>query len=68
MICSSLCRVPFIAVLLSWVGENSHSSWSSFRGLGQEEENARRNLGKNIVPRPEYNIIKLTGTTIRRLA
>ena len=35
MICSSLCRVPFIAVLLSGVGENSHSRWSSFRGLGQ---------------------------------
>ena len=35
MICSSLCRVPFIAVLLSWVGENSHSTWSSFWGLGQ---------------------------------
>ena len=35
MICSSLCRVPFIAVLLSWVGENSHSRRSSFRGLGQ---------------------------------
>src|ERR1035437_2025578 len=34
MICSSLCRVPFIAVLLSWVGENSHSRRSSFRGLG----------------------------------
>jgi len=27
--------VPFIAVLLSWVWENSHSTWSSFRGLGQ---------------------------------
>ena len=36
MICSSLCRVPFIAVLLSWVWENSHSRWSSFRGLGHE--------------------------------
>jgi len=35
MICSSLCRVPFIAVLLSWVWENSHSTWSTFRGLGQ---------------------------------
>ena len=35
MICSSLCRVPFIAVLLSWVWENSHSRRSSFRGLRQ---------------------------------
>ncbi len=35
MICSSLCRVPFIAVSSSWVAENSHSRWSSFRGLGQ---------------------------------
>src|ERR1700757_4415020 len=35
MICSSLCRVPFIPVLLSWVAENSHSRWSSFWGLGQ---------------------------------
>jgi hypothetical protein len=33
MICSSLCRVPFMAVLLSWVWENSHSRRSSFRGL-----------------------------------
>src|SRR5437899_8829347 len=35
MICSSLCRVPFMAVLLSWVWENSHSRRSSFRGLRQ---------------------------------
>lgn len=35
MICSSLCRVPFIAVLLSWVWEKSHCRWISFRGLGQ---------------------------------
>src|ERR1700746_3683524 len=35
MICSSLCWVPFIAVLLSWVWENSHCRWLSFRGLGQ---------------------------------
>src|SRR5437773_12133262 len=34
MICSSLCHVPFMAVLLSWVWENSHSRRSSFRGLG----------------------------------
>ncbi len=27
-------------VLLSWVWENSHSRWSSFRGLGQEHYNA----------------------------
>ncbi len=32
-----------------------------------EEDNARRYLGKNIVPRPESSIVKLTGTTIRRL-
>jgi alpha-L-arabinofuranosidase len=38
MICSSLCRVPFIAVLLSWVWENSHFTWSSFWGLGQDRE------------------------------
>src|SRR5438874_263439 len=37
MICSSLCRVPFMAVLLSWVWENSHSRRSSFRGLGQNQ-------------------------------
>src|SRR5207302_7030535 len=37
MICSSLCRVPFIAVLLSWVWENSHSRRSSFRGLRQNQ-------------------------------
>src|SRR5207249_1012373 len=36
MICSSLCRVPFMAVLLSWVWENSHSRRSSFRGLRQD--------------------------------
>jgi hypothetical protein len=41
MICSSLCRVPFIAVLLSWVWENSHSRRSSFRGLGQIGEHVR---------------------------
>src|SRR5439155_18920865 len=35
MICSSLCRVPFMPVLLSWVWENSHSRRSSFRGLRQ---------------------------------
>src|SRR5262252_1557759 len=49
MICSSLCRVPFTALLLSaqnvtlaitasvttLVQENSHSRWSSFWGLGQ---------------------------------
>jgi hypothetical protein len=34
MICSSLCRVVFTAVLLSWVWENSHSRRYSFRGLG----------------------------------
>src|SRR5207248_312256 len=34
---SSLCRVPFIAVLLSWVWENSHSRRSSFRGLRQAD-------------------------------
>ena len=37
MICSSLCRVPFMAVLLSWVWENSHSKRSSFWGLLQIE-------------------------------
>jgi hypothetical protein len=38
MICSSLCRVPFMAVLLSWVWENSHSRRSSFRGLRHLQE------------------------------
>ena len=37
MICSSLCRVPFITFLLSCVWENSHSRRSSFRGLGQTQ-------------------------------
>jgi hypothetical protein len=32
MICSSLGRVPFLPVLLSWVWENSHSRRSVFRG------------------------------------
>src|SRR5438477_10950054 len=36
MICSSLCRVPFMPVLLAWVWENSHSRRSSFRGLRQK--------------------------------
>src|ERR1700730_4163905 len=38
MICSSLCRVPFIAVLLFCVWENSHSKRSSFWGLGHGNE------------------------------
>jgi len=38
VICSSLCRVPFTAVLLSWIWENSHSRRSSFRGLGQIQQ------------------------------
>jgi len=37
MICSSLCRVPFVAVLLSWVWDNSHCRWPSFRGLGHKD-------------------------------
>jgi len=34
MICSSLCRVPFMPILLSWFGR-AHIRRSSFRGLGQ---------------------------------
>src|SRR5438270_10120209 len=45
MICSSLCRVPFMAVLLSWVWENSHSRRSSFRGLRHPLELAKELLG-----------------------
>src|SRR6185312_13554212 len=35
MICSSLCRVPFICVSPSWVWRNSHSTWHTFRVLDQ---------------------------------
>src|SRR5947208_8993858 len=45
MICSSLCRVPFIAVLLSWVWENSHSRRSSFRGLRHPQTVALSGIG-----------------------
>src|SRR5260370_5685422 len=45
MICSSLCRVPFMAVLLSWVWENSHSRRSSFRELRQLLELAHDEQG-----------------------
>jgi hypothetical protein len=38
--------VPFIAVLLSWGWENSHSRWSSFRGLGQEAVAADARLNR----------------------
>src|SRR5205814_10717034 len=44
MICSSLCRVPFIVVLLAWVWKNSHSRWSSFRGLRQNNDHYRSRL------------------------
>ena len=51
MICSSLCRVPFIAVSSSWVAENSHSRWSSFRGLGHVTTHRRHFLQQS-----EYTI------------
>src|SRR5215470_14359448 len=58
MICSSLCRVPFTSLLLSTqnvtlantasvttlVQENSHSRWSSFWGLGQNERTRTEKL------------------------
>ena len=37
MICSSLCRVPFIAVPLLRFGRTHILDWYSFRGLGQQE-------------------------------
>jgi hypothetical protein len=46
MICSSLCRVPFMVVLLSWVWENSHCRWISFRGLGQKDLKAKYKISK----------------------
>src|SRR2546428_12208090 len=52
MICSSLCRVPFMAVLLSWVWENSHSRRSSFRGLRQRPSHAE------IWPRLSPNVVR----------
>jgi hypothetical protein len=59
MICSSLCRVPFIAFLLSWVWRNSHSRWSSFRGLGQvqgvpNQRNQNPNLFRDPLSRRFY--------------
>src|SRR6185295_6617533 len=44
MICSSLCRVPFTALLLSSVGRNSHSTWHCFWGLRQKQPNRQKNL------------------------
>ena len=65
MICSSLCRVPFIAVLLSWVGENSHSRRSSFRGLGQEAGPKQPNLSRLTVF--EYGSIRASCSNAKYL-
>lgn len=36
MICPSQCRVAFMTVLVSWVGENSHFGFSSIGGSVSE--------------------------------
>jgi len=38
MICSSLCRVPFMAILLLRFGRTHILDWYSFRGFGQVDK------------------------------